>query len=41
MEDPSYWMLFLSAAIFLNIAPGPDMLYLISKTLSQGKRVWN
>ena len=39
MEDPSYWMLFLSAAILLNIAPGPDMLYLISKTLSQGKRV--
>jgi len=39
MEDPSYWMLFLSAAILLNIAPGPDMLYLISKTMSQGKRV--
>ena len=39
MEDPSYWMLFLSAAILLNIAPGPDMLYLISKTMSQEKRV--
>lgn len=39
MEDPSYWILFLSAAILLNIAPGPDMLYLISKTMSQGKRV--
>jgi len=39
MEDFSYWMLFLSAAILLNIAPGPDMIYLISKTMSQGKRV--
>ena len=39
MEDPSYWILFLSAAILLNIAPGPDMIYLISKTMSQGKRV--
>ena len=39
MEDPFYWMLFLSAAILLNIAPGPDMLYLISKTMSQEKRV--
>ena len=39
MEDYSFWMLFLSAAILLNIAPGPDMIYLISKTMSQGKRV--
>jgi len=39
MENYSFWMLFLSAAILLNIAPGPDMIYLISKTMSQGKRV--
>jgi len=39
MEASSYWVLFLSAAILLNIAPGPDMIYLISKTMSQGKRV--
>jgi len=39
MEASSYWVLFLSAAILLNIAPGPDMVYLISKTMSQGKRV--
>ena len=39
MENSSYWVFFLSAAILLNIAPGPDMVYLISKTLSKGKRI--
>ncbi len=39
MENTSYWILFLLSAILLNIAPGPDMMYLISRTISHGKRV--
>ena len=39
MENTSYWILFLSSAILLNIAPGPDMMYLISRTISHGKQV--
>lgn len=38
MNDFSYWVIFLSAAFLLNISPGPDMLYLISKTMSHGKK---
>jgi len=37
MATTSYWILFLTAAILLNIAPGPDMIYLITKTMSKGK----
>lgn len=39
MNDFSYWMLFISVALLMNIIPGPDMLYLISKTISQGRKV--
>lgn len=38
MNDFSYWVIFLSAAFLLNISPGTDMLYLISKTMSHGKK---
>jgi threonine/homoserine/homoserine lactone efflux protein len=31
-------MLFLSAAILLAVAPGPGMLYVLSRTLAGGKR---
>ncbi len=31
-------MLFAIAAVVLAITPGPNMLYLITRTLSQGKR---
>lgn len=34
----SFWIMFLSAAILLNISPGPDMLYLISQTMSSGRK---
>lgn len=39
MNDISYWLLFLTAAVLLNISPGPDMLFLISRTVSYGRRV--
>jgi threonine/homoserine/homoserine lactone efflux protein len=38
MNESAYWFLFISTAIILNISPGPDLLYLISKTMSYGKR---
>jgi threonine/homoserine/homoserine lactone efflux protein len=38
MNESAYWLLFISTAIILNISPGPDLLYLISKTMSYGKR---
>ena len=39
METSSYWLLFLSSAIAINIAPGPDMVYIISKTIAQGRKI--
>ena len=30
--------LFLAAALALNVSPGPDMLYVISRSLEQGRR---
>jgi len=38
MTTSTYWLVFITAAIILNISPGPDMLYLVSKTISFGKR---
>jgi threonine/homoserine/homoserine lactone efflux protein len=37
--DHAYWVLFISTALLLNISPGPDMIYLISQTMSYGKKV--
>lgn len=31
-------LVFLAATVALNLSPGPDMLYVISRTLEQGKR---
>jgi len=39
MSDLNYWFLFLSTAFALNIAPGPDLLFIFSKTISGGKKV--
>jgi threonine/homoserine/homoserine lactone efflux protein len=39
MIDTSYWFLFLSAALALNLSPGPDLLYVLSRTLGHGRRV--
>ena len=32
------FLLFLVAAILLNLAPGPDLLYVLSRSVAQGKR---
>lgn len=39
MSDFNFWLLFLSTALALNIAPGPDLLYILTKTIANGKRV--
>jgi len=39
MESSSYWLLFLSAAIAINITPGPDMIYILSRTIVQGRKI--
>lgn len=39
MSDLSFWLLFFSTALALNIAPGPDLLYILTKTIANGKRV--
>jgi len=37
MLDLSTWILFLSAAFALAFAPGPGMLYVLSRTMTGGK----
>ncbi len=39
MSNLDFWILFLSTAFALNIAPGPDLLFIFSKTISGGKKV--
>lgn len=39
MDSLSYWLVFLSAALVINISPGPDLIYILSRTIAQGRRV--
>lgn len=39
MSDLNYWLVFFSAAIALNISPGPDLIYILSRTIAQGTKV--
>lgn len=39
MSEPTFWMVFFSAALALNLSPGPDLLFVLSRTLSGGRRV--
>lgn len=39
MIDATYWLVFLTAAVALNVSPGPDLVYVLSRTITQGKRV--
>jgi len=38
MIDPTRFVLFLTAAVLLAIAPGPGMLYVLARTLAGGRR---
>lgn len=39
MSDPAFWLVFFTAALALNLSPGPDLLFVISRTLAGGRRV--
>ena len=39
METISYWTIFFSAAFAINISPGPDLIYILSKTIAGGRKV--
>lgn len=39
MTDLNYWLVFLAAAVVLNISPGPDLIYILSRTIAQGTKV--
>ena len=39
MDSTSYWLLFFSAAFAINISPGPDIIYILSKTIAQGRKI--
>ena len=39
MFDYAYWLLFLSAAFALSVSPGPDVVYILTKTISGGKKI--
>ncbi|OHY79318.1 LysE family translocator [Marinobacter sp. AC-23] len=36
MEDIEQFMLFLAAAVLLNVSPGSDHVYILSRTIAQG-----
>ncbi len=38
MPESSNLLLFLTATLLLNLTPGPDMLYVIVRSLGQGRR---
>src|SRR5215472_9791929 len=38
MPEKTAFLTFLLAAFTLNIAPGPDMLYVIGRSLGQGRK---
>lgn len=39
MYDWHHWFLFLGAAVALNVAPGPDALYVLTRTVAHGRRI--
>src|SRR6185369_17766005 len=39
MTDLTYWMVFFGAVLALNLSPGPDLIYVISRSIAQGTKV--
>jgi threonine/homoserine/homoserine lactone efflux protein len=39
VDNETFWLVFLFSALLLNISPGPDLLYILSRTISSGKKV--
>lgn len=38
MISPDTWLLFVAASIALAITPGPNLVYLVARTVAQGRR---
>jgi threonine/homoserine/homoserine lactone efflux protein len=38
MPDPHALLVFLAAALALNVTPGPDMLYVVARSTGEGRR---
>ena len=38
MYELNHWIVFLTAALALNVSPGPDIAYIVSNTVAHGKR---
>ncbi len=38
MDSTAYWLMFFAAALAINLSPGPDMIYILSKTVTGGKK---
>ncbi|UFS70590.1 LysE family translocator [Geomonas sp. RF6] len=39
MSELAYWTVFLGTALALCLSPGPDLLYVISRSIAQGTKV--
>lgn len=37
--DVTFWVMFFSAALVLNLSPGPDLLFILTRTLGGGRRI--
>jgi threonine/homoserine/homoserine lactone efflux protein len=38
MPDLAHFLRFAAATLILNLTPGPDMMYIIARSLGQGRR---
>jgi threonine/homoserine/homoserine lactone efflux protein len=38
MSDIAFWSAFLLTAILINISPGPELVFVISRTITHGKK---
>lgn len=36
--DMSYWLMFFTVSLAINISPGPDVIFVLTKTLSYGRK---
>ena len=38
MSDYAFWAAFLLAAVIINISPGPELIFVITRTITHGKK---
>lgn len=38
MTELAYWLLFFGAALALSLSPGPDLIYIVSRTIAHGTK---